>query len=175
MNGVNNDEANAKKSLERVIFTLTSTEESSFVGIPFKDICYQVAHNHSEGLTIDVIETIGQKLQEELGADFKWKMVAEYLINKGKFFTGISSDYPFAEGKIKETISEIIESNAIAAQEEATVNKVYNEVVKVFKKMPTLVVSHSQGCLLYTSDAADDSLRVDLGGRRIIKKSDLCC
>ena len=23
-------------------------------------------------------------------------------------------------------------------------------------------------CLLYTSDAADDSLRVDLGGRRII-------
>ena len=29
----------------------------------------------------------------------------------------------------------------------------------------------SEGCLLYTSDAADDSLRVDLGGRRIIKKS----
>ena len=27
-------------------------------------------------------------------------------------------------------------------------------------------------CLLYTSDAADDSLRVDLGGRRIIKKID---
>ena len=27
-----------------------------------------------------------------------------------------------------------------------------------------------QTCLLYTSDAADDSLRVDLGGRRIIKK-----
>ena len=26
------------------------------------------------------------------------------------------------------------------------------------------------GCLLYTSDAADDLLRVDLGGRRIIKK-----
>ena len=26
-------------------------------------------------------------------------------------------------------------------------------------------------CLLYTSDAADDLTRVDLGGRRIIKKS----
>ncbi|GAB5780521.1 hypothetical protein JMUB7523_26500 [Staphylococcus aureus] len=25
-------------------------------------------------------------------------------------------------------------------------------------------------CLLYTSDAADDLTRVDLGGRRIIKK-----
>ena len=28
----------------------------------------------------------------------------------------------------------------------------------------------SAGCLLYTSDAADDLLCVDLGGRRIIKK-----
>ena len=27
-----------------------------------------------------------------------------------------------------------------------------------------------EGCLLYTSDAADDLLCVDLGGRRIIKK-----
>ena len=27
-----------------------------------------------------------------------------------------------------------------------------------------------RGCLIYTSDAADDSLRVDLGGRRIVKK-----
>src|SRR5665811_149227 len=27
-----------------------------------------------------------------------------------------------------------------------------------------------KGCLLYTSDAADDLTRVDLGGRRIIKK-----
>ena len=31
-------------------------------------------------------------------------------------------------------------------------------------------VQSSETCLLYTSDAADDSLRVDLGGRRIIKK-----
>ena len=30
---------------------------------------------------------------------------------------------------------------------------------------------HLNTCLLYTSDAADDSLRVDLGGRRIIKKN----
>ena len=28
----------------------------------------------------------------------------------------------------------------------------------------------TRGCLLYTSDAADDLLCVDLGGRRIIKK-----
>ena len=29
----------------------------------------------------------------------------------------------------------------------------------------------AETCLLYTSDAADDSLRVDLGGRRIIKNN----
>ena len=31
----------------------------------------------------------------------------------------------------------------------------------------------SYACLLYTSDAADDLLCVDLGGRRIIKKKQL--
>ena len=32
---------------------------------------------------------------------------------------------------------------------------------------------HCMICLLYTSDAADDLLCVDLGGRRIIKKKNL--
>ena len=32
-----------------------------------------------------------------------------------------------------------------------------------------VLAAQQQPCLLYTSDAADDSLRVDLGGRRIIK------
>ena len=35
----------------------------------------------------------------------------------------------------------------------------------------TNLVTGIATCLLYTSDAADDSLRVDLGGRRIIKKN----
>ena len=35
---------------------------------------------------------------------------------------------------------------------------------------PGAVVMFSRTCLLYTSDAADDLLCVDLGGRRIIKK-----
>ena len=33
-----------------------------------------------------------------------------------------------------------------------------------------LTLAITQPCLLYTSDAADDLLCVDLGGRRIIKK-----
>ena len=38
-------------------------------------------------------------------------------------------------------------------------------------KDQVLKIQHSpEGCLLYTSDAADDMQCVDLGGRRIIKK-----
>ena len=46
-------------------------------------------------------------------------------------------------------------------KEEGLVEKLVgvNRVAKVVK-----------GCLLYTSDAADELLCVDLGGRRIIKK-----
>ena len=51
------------------------------------------------------------------------------------------------------------------------------ETVKVLMAEPVegsgdagTVLHVDQACLLYTSDAADDSLRVDLGGRRIIKK-----
>ncbi|WP_460366073.1 hypothetical protein, partial [Staphylococcus aureus] len=42
-----------------------------------------------------------------------------------------------------------------------------NSLTAQSKNPNTLVTT----CLLYTSDAADDSLRVDLGGRRIIKKT----
>ena len=35
-------------------------------------------------------------------------------------------------------------------------------------KITSKTVDQLERCLLYTSDAADDSLRVDLGGRRII-------
>ena len=40
---------------------------------------------------------------------------------------------------------------------------------KIFRETKTQ--ANYIACLLYTSDAADDSLRVDLGGRRIIKKT----
>src|SRR5665811_2368002 len=38
----------------------------------------------------------------------------------------------------------------------------------LYRRLPSSGVFHN--CLLYTSDAADDLTRVDLGGRRIIKK-----
>ena len=37
-------------------------------------------------------------------------------------------------------------------------------------RLPRAAGQPGEGCLLYTSDAADDLLCVDLGGRRIIKK-----
>mgnify|MGYP003689673643 CR=1 FL=1 len=39
--------------------------------------------------------------------------------------------------------------------------------------MPKELDDTTKGCLLYTSDAADDSLRVDLGGLRTTYK--VCC
>ena len=43
--------------------------------------------------------------------------------------------------------------------------------VLILTVVPALLfLRHWVGCLLYTSDAADDLLCVDLGGRRIIKK-----
>ena len=43
--------------------------------------------------------------------------------------------------------------------------EIYTDVAGVYSADPRLV-----DCLLYTSDAADDLLCVDIGGRRIIKK-----
>ncbi|GAB5856732.1 hypothetical protein JMUB7535_26830 [Staphylococcus aureus] len=44
------------------------------------------------------------------------------------------------------------------------------DVYKRQVKRGDIVAQHDDICLLYTSDAADDLTRVDLGGRRIIKK-----
>ncbi|GAB5779886.1 hypothetical protein JMUB7523_26450 [Staphylococcus aureus] len=41
------------------------------------------------------------------------------------------------------------------------------------RQVHTVSVGQYLSCLLYTSDAADDLTRVDLGGRRIIKKKEL--
>ncbi|GAB5864609.1 hypothetical protein JMUB7529_28550 [Staphylococcus aureus] len=44
------------------------------------------------------------------------------------------------------------------------------DVYKRQLKKPSLSGCACVPCLLYTSDAADEGLGVDLGGRRIIKK-----
>ena len=39
------------------------------------------------------------------------------------------------------------------------------------ERAPSPLLGRFSGCLLYTSDAADERSSVDLGGRRIIKKT----
>ena len=47
----------------------------------------------------------------------------------------------------------------------------HRRVIERYAQVPVVRFSGMfQHCLLYTSDAADDLLCVDLGGRRIIKK-----
>ena len=61
--------------------------------------------------------------------------------------------------------------NAINKQFEAQTGVRVHVQVQPWDGISTkLTTALSTSCLLYTSDAADDSLRVDLGGRRIIKK-----
>ena len=57
------------------------------------------------------------------------------------------------------------------------INKINNNIVSIIMKLCSCSIRISQyvlrqfnACLLYTSDAADDLLCVDLGGRRNIKK-----
>ena len=57
--------------------------------------------------------------------------------------------------KVRETLTRI----GVASRKE---KKLYQSCHILHKKGQYYI------CLLYTSDAADDSLRVDLGGRRII-------
>ena len=45
-----------------------------------------------------------------------------------------------------------------------------DEMKRAYRHIEALFEALSEICLLYTSDAADDLLCVDLGGRRIIKK-----
>src|SRR5665811_644497 len=54
----------------------------------------------------------------------------------------------------------------LAAQAQVRVS---NAAPDVHSKNPATTSRDSKACLLYTSDAADDLTRVDLGGRRIIK------
>src|SRR5680860_1852390 len=54
------------------------------------------------------------------------------------------------------------------AQDDPTLAQIMREAWKY--EMALHPWAHPSACLLYTSDAADDLLCVDLGGRRIIKK-----
>ena len=78
--------------------------------------------------------------------------------NAGGILGGISTGQPIvANFAVKPTSSILIEKNSVDIENQKT------KIITKGRHDPCV-------CLLYTSDAADDSQCVDLGGRRIIKK-----
>mgnify|MGYP003381659162 CR=1 FL=1 len=63
----------------------------------------------------------------------------------------------------------IRDRGVIAAFDHARAIQIDGEQLQV-KVMEWHAMGKFKGCLLYTSDAADERSSVDLGGRRIIKK-----
>ena len=67
-------------------------------------------------------------------------------------------------------VPKITDYDLVIIDESSMINEdLYNIIVDETKNTQTKVLFMGDPCLLYTSDTADDLLRVDLGGRRIIK------
>src|SRR5665254_10924 len=101
-------------------------------------------------------------------------MVKEMLSNLVK----IALEIKFTERvdkivfSLKEIIilASIVEKEAKFNDEKNRVSSVFYNRLKIGMKLQSCATIQYIFCLLYTSDAADDLTRVDLGGRRIIKK-----
>src|SRR5450756_254884 len=81
------------------------------------------------------------------------------------------------ERRIRSYQPRVAEINALEPELEALSGEALRARTDAFKKqvaegasLDDILVPAFATCLLYTSDAADDLLCVDLGGRRIIKK-----
>ena len=97
------------------------------------------------------------------------KPFVDRQIRKGKISYGLSS-YGY-DARVSKEFK--IFTNVNSGIVDPKVFKKESFVTKIGKEsiIPPNSFALARTCLLYTSDAADDSLRVDLGGRRIIKKS----
>eukprot|EP00826_Nyctotherus_ovalis_P041929 TRINITY_DN4273_c0_g3_i1.p2 TRINITY_DN4273_c0_g3~~TRINITY_DN4273_c0_g3_i1.p2 ORF type:complete len:266 (+),score=83.64 TRINITY_DN4273_c0_g3_i1:79-876(+) len=105
------------------------------------------------------MQVLESKLQEEKFSSFAKKqemsaMAAKLKILKEMKLKAANENFKNKQKIIKEigTLSDII------------------EITCSVNFLPTHILNKAHGCLLYTSDAADDMQCVDLGGRRIIKK-----
>ena len=81
---------------------------------------------------------------------------------------GIGSGKSLAGDFFKSKNIDVIDADDLAHNALDIEGEGYKKFLDIFGE--TFLDENSEICLLYTSDAADDSLRVDLGGRRIIKK-----
>ena len=108
----------------------------------------------------DIIIRLSNKIHEQIALD-------KYCAFKKNVTELDKSVRRFANIYDVEEIEELCQYILPQIEEKIYGCYVHVESIYTYKTKP------SKACLLYTSDAADDSLRVDLGGRRIIKK--VCC
>ena len=86
----------------------------------------------------------------------------------------IAQAYSGMENKVKEVIEEKAKMLGLSSLFGRVIVPEIEEIDYANRKVDRVFISNEAelytNCLLYTSDAADDLLCVDLGGRRIIKK-----
>src|SRR5450756_704892 len=93
------------------------------------------------------------------------KMIMQRLMLKSKLHRATVTDADLHyEGSIS------IDEQLMGAADLLPYEKVAIYDVSNGERFETYVIPGPKNCLLYTSDAADDLLCVDLGGRHIIKK-----
>src|SRR5665811_2496645 len=105
------------------------------------------------------------------GTDFGNRIPKDYFVTSGKGQTDIGpGDDPWETGSYDLALMDARIENINVTQYSSVLPPESNEIpiddaVGTFHHGAVI-----ETCLLYTSDAADDLTRVDLGGRRIIKK-----
>src|SRR5680860_1886999 len=94
-------------------------------------------------------------------------VASSYHVVPGGAKTSLHLQWPRTEGG-RVTLKEVYQ--ALVARGLADDPRGEDGISRVLAATKKEYEDLSQDCLLYTSDAADDLLCVDLGGRRIIKK-----
>ena len=124
----------------------------------------------SDQIAIEVLEKIAKNAPEEIALQLKDNIRWIKEAKKNKLVVGSQARilYADAEGRIKiaEAFNNAVRQGILTAP--VVLGRDHHDVSGT--DSPYRETSNIYDCLLYTSDAADDLLCVDLGGRRSIKK-----
>src|SRR5678815_5748802 len=99
----------------------------------------------------------------------EWKMI--HLLYQYARRTGRSARRVLTEEELRKAGVHCDPDSRQVLEDAGVVKRIGNayELTKAARKIVS-TFTLAKGCLLYTSDAADERSSVDLGGRRIIKK-----
>jgi hypothetical protein len=162
LNGVAQTKTQAVFSAEKIEIILKSSQGAGLAGITQENICIVNTYNQTNGYYRDIIELVGQKLNEandEYGTQFSEEDLSKYIMSRAEFIrNGLSafSSLPHLTVPVKifsSLLSEIVidEGKAIQPVVQAshieTVNKVMVDIEGLISNvnLPIVLVSHSQG------------------------------